>query len=536
MIIATVVAAVVGVGIGMRAESSGAPVPAPGRQATTGPSTGWARLVSLSTDLGPARMSAIDVLVTLRSGQAPLELEHWARARGLRVTWYTGESYAVLSGSTSDMGAAFGVSIDRYRSRTGDDFYSSDRQPSVPVALRDQVDGIGMISDYGHPIEQILTRAYVPNGGLTPAGLLQAYQATPLSDLGLQGQGQTVVILEASPFKQSDLDLFTQKFGLPPLNVQIVGQNTSAASSDTGEADMDIETVHEIAPQAKIVYYDILAAPGATNSSDFGALIALSLSAVSRQFPGAVISASLGLCELGENKADVQAINSAAAAVEATGSTFYDSSGDAGGADCGQFGADSLSSAKGVQMPADVPNVTGVGGTSLSVTTNGDYVGETTWSSSMMSQGSAGGVSVLASRPSWQTGPGVGTGGVGPGREVPDVAADADPVTGNAFVTGGQLSTGGGTSLAAPIWAGMTTLMDQFLKSKGAPELGFANPTFYKLAAETQLSPTAFHDVTVGGNVFYQAGPGYSPVTGLGSPDVAALAQYVLDLDKGVSP
>ena len=65
--------------------------------------------------------------------------------------------------------------------------------------------------------------------------------------------------------------------------------------------------------------------------------------------------------------------------------------------------------------------------------------------------------------------------------------------------------------------------------------MGFANPVFYKLAADTHLSPSPFHDMTVGGNVFYQAGPGYDPVTGLGSPDVAALAQDILDIDKSGS-
>ena len=96
-------------------------------------------------------------------------------------------------------------------------------------------------------------------------------------------------------------------------------------------------------------------------------------------------------------------------------------------------------------------------------------------------------------------------------REVPDVAADADPTTGTAFITDGQLQSGGGTSLATPIWAGFTALIDQFLHNSGASPIGFANPVFYRLAADTQLSPPPFHDVTVGGNVFYQAGAGIRP-------------------------
>lgn len=214
---------------------------------------------------------------------------------------------------------------------------------------------------------------------------------------------------------------------------------------------------------------------------------------------------------------------------------MYASSGDTGGADCGNFGADSLTSAKGVEIPAAAPNITGVGGTTLSVTTDGGYAGETTWSSPMMSQGSGGGVSTIAPRPSWQNGPGVGGSGIPDMREVPDVSADGDPVTGTAYITNGQMQSGGGTSLATPIWAGFTVLIDQFLHNSGQPPIGFANPVFYKLAAEAQLSPPPFHDVTVGGNVFYPAGPGYDPITGLGSPDVAALAQYILNLEKSGS-
>jgi kumamolisin len=314
-----------------------------------------------------------------------------------------------------------------------------------------------------------------------------------------------------------------------------VGGDASGGASESGEADMDIETVHEIAPQAKLVYFNVFSAPGVTNSTDDGAAMALSISAIAHEFPGAVISASLGLCERSQNSADMQALSSAAATEEATGGTVFASSGDTGGADCGNYGADSLTSAEGVQLPAAAPNITGVGGTTLSVTTNGDYAGETTWSMPMMSQGSGGGVSTIASRPSWQTGPGVGGSGIPDMREVPDVGADADPVTGTAFITDGQLQSGGGTSLATPIWAGFTALIDQFLHNSGVSPVGFANPVFYKLAADTQLSPPPFHDVTVGGNVFYQAGPGYDAVTGLGSPDVAALAQYILNLDKSGS-
>ncbi len=538
MIIGAVVVASVPVGIvasrqsASGASSPGAPVPR--TPAPAGDSAAWAQLLSLSTDLGPARIDSIDVLVTLASGRRPDVLEAWAKKHNLTVTWYTGEQFAGLAGSAASVGSAFGVAVDSYRSRSGEDFYSATRQPGVPPQLRPDVTGIGSINNYGRLESQFVTHEFVPNGGLTPQGLLEAYQATPLS-ASEQGSGETVVFLEGSPVEQSDLNDFTQKFGLPQIQLQIVGGNVSGGASESGEPDMDIETVHEIAPQARLVYYNVNTAPGVTNSTDDGEAIALSLAAIAHQFPGAIVSISLGLCERQQNSSDMQAITTAAASVEATGGTVYASSGDTGGADCGNFGADSLTSAEGVEIPAAAPTVTGVGGTTLYVTTSGGYVGEATWSMPMMSQGSGGGVSTIAARPSWQTGQGVGGAGIPDMREVPDVAADADPTTGTAFITDGQLQTGGGTSLATPIWAGFTVLIDEFLHSSGEPPIGFPNPVYYKLAAETQLSPPAFHDVTVGGNVFYQAGPGYDPVTGLGSPDVAALAQYILNLDKSGS-
>jgi kumamolisin len=499
------------------------------------PSGSWAKLLSLSTDKGPARTEPVSVLVDLDSSKRPTVLDAWAKAHSLRVSWYSGESFCVLTGTAQSIGGAFGVGVDNFVSRTGQHFYSAVTSPSIPAVLASEVSGIGKISDYGNTTddEDVSVVNYVPNGSLTPAGLIQAYGGAPLAQQD-QGQGQTVVFIEVSPFSQQDVNDFTQKFNLPSVQVQVVGGIAPGGASETDEADMDIQTVHEIAPQAHLVYWDVLGTPG-ISQTDIAVDIADSIAAATKQFPGAVYSISLGKCESDFASADFTAMDSAASAAEATGSTIYASSGDTGGADCEQFGADTLSSAQGVQLPAAAPDITGVGGTSLSVDTSGNYLGETTWSWPMMSQGSSGGVSTFAARPSWQTGPGVGGQGVPDMREVPDVAADADPITGTAFVSDGSVEAGNGTSLAAPIWAGLTALMDQYLRNQGQSPIGFANPIYYRLAADSSLSPSPFHDVTIGGNVFFRAGPGYDPVTGLGSPDVAALTEDILNIDKGIS-
>jgi kumamolisin len=221
------------------------------------------------------------------------------------------------------------------------------------------------------------------------------------------------------------------------------------------------------------------------------------------------------------------------ASIEAKGSTVFAASGDSGGLDCtpvADYGRPPQSSFEGVTVPASLPGVTGTGGTTLTTDAAGNYSGETAWSEPLLSQGTGGGVSTAFSRPSWQKG--VGTGGqtdVGNGRQVPDVSVDSDPTTGNFIIEQGKKAVGGGTSLAAPTWAGFTAIMDQYLEANHDPAVGFFNPILYHLSTSS-VRYRPFHDITVGGNDFYAATPGYDMATGLGSPDVYNLAR---DLKAG---
>jgi kumamolisin len=292
---------------------------------------------------------------------------------------------------------------------------------------------------------------------------------------------------------------------------------------------MDLETVHEIAPAAKLVYIN-LTGGSFTKSTSVGALLASAFALTDQRWRGATMSISLGFCESGGdfNQSDLESMNAAVASAEQNGATVFASSGDAGGLDCtpaNDGGQPPQSSFVGVSEPAALPGVTGVGGSALSTTSNGKWIGETTWSEPLLSQGSGGGVSLGFKQPPWQTG--IGTGGQldqSNGRQVPDVSADADPATGTLIVSGGSAQQGGGTSLATPIWAGFTALMDQYRRSQHLPPVGFFNPLLYALA---QASPpyAPFHDITLGGNALYPATPGYDMVTGLGSPDVWNLAR-----------
>jgi kumamolisin len=102
--------------------------------------------------------------------------------------------------------------------------------------------------------------------------------------------------------------------------------------------------------------------------------------------------------------------------------------------------------------------------------------------------------------------------------------------TGMKIVMDGELVSGGGTSMAAPLWAGMSAVMNQFLLANGGRRLGDLNPILYRIAQGARL-PT-FHDIVSGANAVAKSEPGYDQVTGLGSPNVDNLVRDVLDLQR----
>jgi kumamolisin len=483
-----------------------------------------ARGGGLGVLLGPARAKSVSFLVLLRAAAQPACLTQWARGSGLSVRWSPGQRWATISGAPLDVDRSFHLSIDDYRTSAGQVVFASDHPAAVPTGVCGEVAAVGTIHSFVEP-----TSFAVPSGGLSSVGLLRAYDVLPLTQKGYDGQGETVVLMEGGGFLRSDLNTFDSDENLPPFKLTLVGKNTGFDDETT----LDLETAHEIAPQAQLVLFNLNSITDATSDADLFAQAFLEAEA---QFPGAIMSLSLGLCETDTqvfDRADLVALNSTVASIEAKGSTVFAASGDAGGLDCtppSDYGDPPRSSFEGVSVPASLPAVTGTGGTTLTTDAAGNYASETTWSEPLLSQGTGGGVSTAFSRPSWQTG--VGTGGqadAGNGRQVPDVSADADPTTGNLIVEKGKKALGGGTSLAAPTWAGFTAIMDQYLKANHDPAVGFFNPTLYHLANASVPYPP-FHDITVGGNDFYAATPGYDMTTGLGSPDVYNLAR---DLKAG---
>jgi kumamolisin len=506
----------------------------------------YARLLASSTDLGPARSAHAQLTAALRDSTRPEALIAWAKGEGLSVRWRAGDDWAFVEGTPANVSRAFGVPVHNYRSRDGQVFYASRQQPAVPAPTQGEVTEFGRILSY-HRVYRAkppLLPLDVPAKGLTPSQLLTTYNAGALKTTG---KGQTIVFFEVDGYSQADFDSYTKQFDLPPLKPAPPFTPVSGPPLEKpeGETQMDLEVAHAIAPDARLVVVNLYAAmisalqkanSWATAETDIFETAATVFEAVDHQFPGAIWSLSLGYgCDKMPTTADVRPMRSALAAAESHGTTAFTSSGDTGGLECKGEGTNQdeygppTEDDIGVSTLAAQPEMTDVGGTFLSTDKNGAWVTESTWAESAVSQGTGGGVSHLYTRPTWQNH--VSSPKDSSHRLTPDIAADADPYTGVAVMSGGKWSYGGGTSQSAPIWAGLTALMNQYLLDNGGKALGYINPLLYQVAAGA--ARPAFHDVILGGNAVDNAGPGYDLVSGLGTPDTDNLVHDLLDIQRG---
>jgi subtilase family serine protease len=341
-----------------------------------------------------------------------------------------------------------------------------------------------------------------PQGGYSPAQIRHAYgfDAITFTKNGAvfagNGAGQTIAIVDAfgDPQIANDLGVFDTTFGLrAPPSFKMVGQDGGAIPLRSDEiwaveTSLDVEWAHALAPAANILLVE-------TNSSVFNDLFAGVRFAA--QQPGvSVVSMSFGGGEfVGEDLADLSFTTPSGH----QGVTFVAASGDQG-----VPGA----------YPAFSKNVLAVGGTTLNLTSAGDYGSETGWGSGAGQLGSGGGTSAFEREPLYQLG--VQNSGM---RQIPDVAFDADPNTGVPIYDthGYHGRTGwfvfGGTSFSAPSWAALVAISNEgrLLAQKGTLINRQAMDVLYNLPA------SAFHDI-VSGNNGAAAGPGYDLVTGRGTP------------------
>ncbi len=443
------------------------------------------------------------------------------RRSGIAVDWQPGDGWMLVGGPAGAVERVFSVRIHEYRAVSGRRYYASARDPVIPHALASIVVGTGHVSNYPDRGFRI-----VPVGGLRPADLFSAYNITPLRSRHLDGSGETIAFIEIDGFHQSDFNAFTQHFGLSAMH-PIVRAGPRLSNVD-GEAELDMEVAHEIAPGAKLLVYNC---SRRCSSSDMVNLESLAV----RQNPRSIINISLGGCESAEGQGLVSAESSVFTEADLLGESVFAASGDNGAFTCldQNWGAPPGPGAIGVSSPASSPGLTSVGGTRLSLHANATWYREEVWENPPATAGSGGGVSAYFPRPSWQHGQGVDNLYDRSGRrEVPDVAADADPAGSVQIIVNGHLTAAGGTSQAAPIWAGITALVDQYLRGRKEAPAGFLNPTLYALASgKPAYAP--FHDVTAGSNLVYPATTGYDMASGLGTPDAWNLARDLAAREAG---
>jgi uncharacterized protein (TIGR03437 family) len=469
-------------------------------------------------------------------------IEHLSRA----MNWIA------FRGTAAQVETALHTPIHRFLVN-GETHFANIDEPSVPSALAGVIGGFLGLNDFRWKPFAIPVKPDFNSGGshyLAPADFATIYDINPLYQAGIDGTGQSIAIAGGSDILLSDISAFRARYGLPANTPVLVPYGEDPGFNGYQfEANLDLEWAGAVAPSATLVYV-------------YGADIFESLIIAIEGNFAPVVSISAGGCEAYYPPIFYRAV---AQQGNAQGITILASSGDSGAAGCDPQAYQPLAErGPSVIVPAALPEVTGVGGTEF-VEGSGTYWGPTNsstfgsalsyipeqaWNESSISAGllsGGGGESAIYSQPAWQAGPGVPSDGA---RHVPDISFSAALHDAYEVIYwGSNLGTGGGTSAAAQVTAGIVALLNHYQVANGfqnLPGLGNINPQLYRLA---QSAPSVFHDIVAGNNVVpcaqaspgcltgsfgYQAGPGYDLATGLGSMDVNALATQWNTAAQGV--
>jgi subtilase family serine protease len=430
--------------------------------------------------------------------------------RGLEVVAsYPQRTALDVRGRAAAVGRLLQIRFAEYVDAAGNRFHAPIGHPVVPQALRRVTAATGLSN------RPVYESAALPAGGLKAKDAAAAYNITPLRK-DFQGQGQTIGIISLDSFHDEDVAAYDKAVGITDApaveHIPVKGGTRVGAGQD--EVNLDVDVIRGLAPKAKILNYE------APNSEGAVAAIVNQIVADDRV---EIASLSWGLCDLlipePERVAEEQAFQAAAA----QGITVFVASGDSGAYECQRNDPHDLRLS--IPWPAGSADVVSVGGTTLNVRRDGGYLDESGWEYVLSQGGGGGGLEPKAQRPVWQKGPGVDNANTTGARQVPDVSANSDPFGGWFTFFGGYPHEVGGTSAAAPFWAASMLLIGQKAQKENAGKLGFVAPILYELAAQKD-SP--FHDVVRGGNRYYDATQGWDYSTGLGSPDVAKLADRIV--------
>jgi kumamolisin len=481
-------------------------------------------------------------------------VEEWAKSCKLKVVESDAAKRQVkVSGTVAAINKAFGVQLNDYRHPEGYEYRGREGQVHVPEKLYGIVESVLGLDTrrVGRPRLRRAARHKVEwrksaaskarsraTGSVTSnpwPGTFFPPQVATLYDYpsNLTGKGQNVAIMSFNGAPDGNAHggyslaalntYFTNVLGgtAPNLtNVDVMGpgndpgpdtQASDQQGDSTGEVMLDACVVGSVAPGANIFMYF-------TEFTTQGWVDALQ-DAIAGDNNISVISISYGNPEDDPQgawtAASVQTVNQAFQAAIAAGITICCASGDDGSSDGVATGAH-------VDFPASSPYVLGVGGTKLTASSLSPPAikSEVVWNELAQGEGAGGGgISVLFTKPSWQDDVNVPPSANPPhqvGRGVPDVAADADPVTGVVVmhIDGKHLEPIGGTSAATPLWASLIARLNEGLNAR----CGFINPVLY-----TKLAHGVLNDITSGNNGAYAATVGWDACTGLGTPNGAKL-------------
>jgi uncharacterized protein (TIGR03437 family) len=476
------------------------------------------------------------------------------------VTWLEGQGFTVdpvsrsrtfvsFSATAGQVQNSFGTAIHRYQVN-GAMHYANASDPTIPAALSPLVSSIRGLHDFRPKPKLAKAKAnwYLGRGQgniMAPDDFATIYDITSMYSAGTTGSGQKIAIMGQTTILASDIAHFWNTFGLTSVKlvpVSVPGTGPFIVSQgDNDESALDIEWAGAVARNATIEFVYAGSAGSVWDSATYAVDNAVA----------PVISMSYGNCEM-YDLFDLPSYRQTVQQANAEGITWLAAAGDQGATDC-DAGNTVASGGLAVDAPGSIPEVTSMGGTSVSgsatywntsnTSTFGSakgYIPEIAWNESAAAGqilGTGGGASMYFPQPSWQTSGGVPNDGW---RHVPDIAFNASVYDVPYYVycsqcsdTQGGVEYVGGTSAATPTMAGVVALLNQYLKTTG---LGNINPTIYSLY---QTTPSAFHNNITGNNIqacaygspgcsngvegYTATGSGYSSVVGFGSVDVTNL-------------
>jgi subtilase family serine protease len=485
-------------------------------------------------------------------------VEKQLEADGLKLgTLSTDHLTLPVNGTAATFEKAFSTGFEQYRLPDRRVAYANTEAPLFSGATAQYIQDVvgldnltvpqrlGVLKSPIHPrasTPQVATGGPQPCSAATSAAteysaytadeIASAYDVSPLFAAGDFGSGVTVALFELEPNFPTDItgksgDYESCYSGVTASITYIkedggaTGTPTSA-NEDGIETELDIENVIGLAPEASV---DVFQAPNSNTGLIDNYTGIVDNSSVK------VLSTSWGECESESGSSIISEEGTLFEQAATEGMSVYSAAGDDGSNDC-----DTTSGQLGVDDPASQPYVTGAGGTSMTSITGPV---QTVWNDGGTDGAGGGGISSSHTMPSYQSGAPSSLNvvnsnssgsacGAASGtycREVPDVSASADEDHGYVEYWDGAWTSVGGTSGAAPTWAGITALADASSTCDGK-SVGFANPVLYDAAAANYSGD--FSDITSGNNDYdgtklYPAGTGFDMASGLGTPKAAPL-------------